>query len=297
MTTRWPVRERVEAFWQGFLHAMQDGPHGELRDLLHPAYIERPSGVGRDELVAGARHDLAAFGALELIDFTAVGPVVTLDLTADWHTAVGGRHVEITDWPLRVQAIRNGADGSYRALRLAPYSRRDRGVILPDGSYRHDGLNVSLQTSGEEINRTQDALGEMQVMIGRELGEGDAAAHRRVVFRVLGYRARPGETDADAIAVWLTSGAVALRSGVVVSGGEQDTIGPPGAAITGRSQHWLFGDGGSTWARERWTFVSRGLRHFLVVLSAQAPSRREAEGLFESEEEWFDGLVRGVRIE
>jgi hypothetical protein len=255
---------------------------------LHPAYLERPAGLDYAALLAPGAPPVAPFDRLELLDFTAVGPIVTLDLVGSWQTVLDGVPVAVDGWPMQLQALRAGPE--YRALRLAPRSRSDSGQIVADGSYRHPDLKVTLQPSGEVLARTQDALTEMQVMVVRRSEAGTVA------FKVLGYRAAPGQSDPARALLWLTGGAAALRPGAALSGPSTSAVGPPQARFAGQCREWLFGSGAS-WARERWIAVSAGLRHFLIVASAEAGSSVEAERLFTSADQWFQARSDGLCIE
>jgi hypothetical protein len=287
LASTWPARGDVEMFRTELLRAIQH-PR-TARELVHPAYEQLPSGKLFSDVMSGRREALPDFGDTKLVDFTTVGSVVTLDLLSKWEPKFDGRSVRIDNWPVRMQAVRQG--DRLQALRLAPRSRRDSGEVRSDGSYAHAGLKVSVQPNGMQVNRTQDELTEMQVKYERQERDGTLR------FQILGHRARPGDTE-DQMRVWLTGGAISLREGGAVPGSRTDTVGPDDERrLEGRSMHWLFPTAEGGWARERWTFVSKGLRHFLVKSVAEAPTRTAAVELFQAEAQWFTRMAESIRIE
>lgn len=254
---------------------------------MDPAFLQRPSGQN----VESAPGDFASstFGAPRLQDFTAVGPVVTANLLTDWTATVDGRSVAVSDWPLELQFMRRG--GRYLAVRMTPRGRMDGGEMLGDGTYHHPGLKVSLAPRGVSVQRGHDELCEMQVVYAPS---GDDAADVR--FQVLGHRAAPGD-GAGEVRLWLTAGAIALRGGAEIADRASVLVGPSDRRIAGERMDLVFGQDGAGWARERWTFVTLGLRHFLIKAVARGRTEAEARARFETSQGWFDDMGRTIHVE
>lgn len=232
---------------------------------------------------------MGQFAEPRLVDFSAVGPVVTMDLVTDWSALIAGQRVNVVDWPLRMQVVRD--DGRYQALRLSPRSRRDAGELRPDRTYVHDGLKLRIPPGDSQVDQTQHDLTEVQVTFSPERGRGEDG----VKLQVLGHRARPGES-AEQARVWLTGGAIALRPGMPLDGPDRGSIGSGEARIEGSVMHQMFPAPGG-WVRERWLFIEAGTRHFLIRSVAEGNSQRDADLRFEASRDWFADISDSIVVE
>jgi hypothetical protein len=275
-----------------FLEALTALDRTVLDKLLHPAYWQMPRTIGRTELLTAVREGWRhTFAAPRLLDVTAVGPVATVELAADWiaRSAQGAEH-RVADWPLRVQLRRD--QGDWRVLRFLPAGRADSGAIRA-GSYVHDRLKMRLEPPRSvRLQRTQDELAELQVRATPD----PRAAPGSTGFVVLGRYASPGESDDQALA-HLTSGVSLLGRGELLDSGG-GSLGPPEAQVSGTRFDWMFaGEASRSWSRERWIFVRKGLRCFLVREIARGADREDAQVRFGRQEEWFGVLAARVRID
>jgi hypothetical protein len=287
LTRRPPSWERVEEFVSRLLDALHGDDHRALDSLLHPSYLEQPGGIAKlhrtgQMPVPGAQR----YTDWRISDITSVGPVVTAELVASWETTgLDGNGLRVDEWPLRVQLLRQG--DAYSVLRLAPRSQADTGSLGEDGVYRHAALKVRLTPAeNTALIRTQDELPELQVACYRADEPG-------VRFRLLGHFDREDLPD-EVIATLLTAGASSLETAVRLPG---QPTGEDRSPARGRTEEWLFGESGGPWSRERWTFVTRGRRSFLLRSSAEGATREEAIARFDSAAGWFEQLAAGVVID
>ncbi len=300
MTEDWPAEQELDSRRRELFAALAGfGGSAPVGDLLDPSFLLAPCALDVD----GVRHSALAQGfmrdfaeeRIRIVDYGAVGPVVTVDLEATWAARVGRMPREVQGWALRLQLLRG--NDQYRALRLSLRGRPDLGRLADDGCYRHDDLNVEVRPLKKgTLTRTHDELVELQVMLVHPDDE-------LVKVQVLGCRDAPDadlrpESSAEVATAWLTAGAESLRPGEPIADRQPFALGDAAQRLEPTSQQgWLFGEAGGDWVRERWTLVHRGTRHFLVKCLAKGVGHsRDANARFERHRAWFDEVARGVTI-
>ncbi|MHC5066095.1 MAG: protein kinase domain-containing protein, partial [Planctomycetota bacterium] len=288
LTSEWPSWKKIEKATKAFFAALESSDTKALESYLHTAYLEQPAGIGRARRLSESR-GLGEYSNIRIEDLSAVGPVVSVDLKVDWQIDEdqldGPTH---RGWKLRLQFLRE--DGVLRVIRMGPRSRPDAGRLSDDGSYRHPDLKLTIATAGEfNLVRSQTELTELQVSSNYPDDPG-------VRLQVLGHH-NDGRHSPEYCELLLQAGGRLPSMGSAL--GEEAS--PPIAIERGSAEMnsigLLFSSENEQFSRERWTFFNRGLRFFLVKVSAPGKTRHEAEQRLAAASDWIDALSRRIVIE
>jgi hypothetical protein len=285
LTTRWASRPRIDAFVAKLFAGLAQPDRVARTRMLHEDFVEEPRG-----LVTSGRSVLRD---PRVLDLRAVGPVVTVEVRADWSSQKEGGRLALAGQRVRLMVHRS-PDG-LRALRLELIRGSDHGHLLASpqqGShYRHEELGVAVTTpDGVVLERTHSELTDLQVLC-IEPRTPD------VRFQVLGHFALDEDTP-GALRARLTGGAQVLLPAESVPTEHADML-VVGAAPFGdgsRSEGWLLGSSGR-FRREQWLFAEYGRRCFLLKAVAFGASREEAMTRFREHAGWFAAMAANVEIE
>lgn len=301
LSDHWATEAELEVHLREVLRAFGTRDAASLRRWLHPSFLLDPGGIDFRAALARPQEasrfiDALDVESLEIIDDTAVGAVVTVDAKVPWRMEIGERAEALEGWPLRAMLLRER--GAYRTLRVKTRGRPDEGRIGVDGTYTHESLRVVLDSLPglATLARTQDELVEMQVMFVNEQDD-------QVKVQVLGHRGvadrRPEVVTAFA-RHWLTGAAASLWPGRQLPAAVTFEIGPEDEqgrrTLPEECQEWLFGRRGQAWSRERWAFVRKGTRHFLIKCVATGEFPDKAEERFARSRGWFAKVAAAVRL-
>ena len=289
LTDHWPAFGDASAAARDLLDAINQRDAKKLAQLLAPSWRMLPSELDYERLVGGhgARVQGEQFLDWKVGDVTAVGPVVTVDLTVRWHaTGRDGESVQVEKWPMQLRLLHEGE--RWLGLSLAPKGSPDQGT-LADGVYRHALLKVDWQQpAGARLVRRVGHLCTMQVAC-------ELAGVRLVA---LGEYAEPGRDKDATMLLRLSAGESELRPGSIQPGPELEVVGPADARRQARVTDWLFTDPQSRrWSRERWYLVPRlGRRWFLLKAIATGDDPVDAKQRFAQAEPWLRQALAGFAI-
>lgn len=277
LTERWPVERAMASAALEFLTALEASDFPTLHRLVHPAYEQSPGAFGRDDVLRSGAIPVARYSGPRLLDVTAVGSTVTLDLLADWSLiSRSGPEAVLRGMPFRLELLRG--DAGLRVLRFEPRTGVDRGV-LEHGSYRNEALGVTVRPPDDAIvHRMMDGLTDMQIVVSRDQDPG-------LRVQVSGHYAGEDE-DLDAVRMRLSTGDRELLWARSVASGESS---PAGDRIKQTGQ--------GTWTSERWQFETRGRRHFLIRTAAQGRDREQAVRRHDDGEAWFASVLRSLALD
>ena len=278
LTPRWPDRQRVGAFARALFAAIRASDSDRLRTLLHRDFLMRPSGLRAAQLLStDERVSADRFDRLRIRDITAIGSKISVRLTADW-TVEGRNEGSSTERDATFYLDLERRGDALKALRLRPASMSDTGDLRAD-AYVHEelGFSANVRAAGSSLSQAHDLRCPLQLRISRR---GNPGAR----VEITGYFDREGRERA-AHRMRLSGAAIALR---------------PGIRLDDRSSlahaTWSFGtDGSSLWSHERWTWLSKGRRHFLIREISEARSASAAQEHHRKAADWFSLVRQGLK--
>jgi serine/threonine protein kinase len=290
MTDRWPAIASTSRVVADLFAALAAGDVEALGGLLAEDCRFAPQGWGRAEILRKARA-LPSYSDATILDVTAVGDVVTVEVRLHWHHAGGIREERVVaDWRMRIM-LRRTAEGM-RVVRMMPSSRPDLGVI-ENGRYKQARLRVDFAPAqNTRMTRLVGGVTELQLELRPSRTKLSLADHWVTLTGCV-----DGSGDTDAIRMQLTAGTELWRRGIPASGSEVTPVATSGGAkIEGTNEHWLFRTRDGLWTRERWTRLTLAHRHLLLQCVVTGSSRAEAESRFRARQVWFRAITESLQV-